>query len=457
MTLDSNLNQFFLIINGFIVLFMQAGFAFLEAGSVRSKNTTNILIKNTLDLFCGATVYWLVGYSFAFGGDDDNIKGRGDAFIGHDNFALSDLDENDYATWFFQFVFAATAATIVSGAIAERAEFMAYLIYSALITGFVYPVVTHWAWSKHGWLKVSQEDDDITYQDFAGSGVVHMVGGMLALTGAIAVGPRIGRFEDDDKTLRGHTVPMVSLGGFILFFGFLAFNGGSQASIAEDGDAATVALAIVNTILSGAGGAIMAMVIKRIATGFFTGHWSLLTTINGGLAGMVAICAGCNTVHPWAGFVIGLVAGLVFMTWSYLIEKLKIDDPLDAVAVHYGAGFWGVIAVTLFSKKDGVFYDWDEMAFKRLGWNLLGAIAISAWALFWGLAIFMSLKLLKILRVSRDIEIKGLDVPKHGEPAYPYSSYGDGWGESPPTVNGNHNGHGLTNRGGSYDVTVTTH
>ncbi|XP_028414397.1 putative ammonium transporter 1 [Dendronephthya gigantea] len=457
MTLESNLNQFFLIVNGFIVLFMQAGFAFLEAGSVRSKNTTNILIKNTLDLFCGATVYWLVGYSFAFGGDGDKFKGNGDAFIGHDNFALSGLDENDYAKWFFQFVFAATAATIVSGAIAERAEFIAYLVYSALITGFVYPVVTHWAWSDHGWLIKSLEDDDIVYQDFAGSGVVHMVGGMLALTGAIAVGPRIGRFEGDDKTLLGHTVPMVSLGGFILFFGFLAFNGGSQGSISKDGDAAVVALAIVNTILSGAGGAIMAMIIKRIATGFFNGHWSLLTTINGGLAGMVCICAGCNNVHPWAGFVIGLVAGVVFMAWSFLIEKMKIDDPLDAVAVHYGAGFWGVIAVTLFNKESGVFYDWDELAFKRLGWNLLGAIVISAWSLIWGLIIFMSLKLFKILRVPSEIEIKGLDVPKHGEPAYPYSSYGDGWGENPPKVNGNSNGIGLSNRAGSYDISVTTH
>ncbi|XP_046841793.1 putative ammonium transporter 1 [Xenia sp. Carnegie-2017] len=287
--------------------------------------------KHCASLVIGAIIYWLFGFAFAFGGNMNDIKGEAERFIGHTDFALADLNSDAYAFWFFQFVFAATAATIVSGAIAERAEFMAYLIYSGLITGFVYPVVTHWAWSNEGWLVAG--NSDVAYLDFAGSGVVHMVGGMLALTGAICIGPRIGRFDKtNDQSIRGHTVPMVSLGGFILFFGFLAFNGGSQLTISYSGDASVVALAIVNTILSGAGGAVTTMLMKRIATGLFDGHWSLLTTINGGLSGMVSICAGCNSVETYAAFITGLIAGMVFMLWSFVLEKLKVDDPLDAVA-----------------------------------------------------------------------------------------------------------------------------
>lgn len=427
-TIASNLDQFFLIVMGCLIFFMQAGFAFLEAGSVRSKNTTNILIKNVLDVFLGAIAYWLFGYAFAFGAD-------GNGFIGHEYFALAYLPSGTFSHWFFHFVFAATAATIVSGAMAERTEFKAYLVYSVFLTGFLYPIVTHWAWDVNGWLYkgVTYDEGAITYQDFAGSGVVHALGGTVALVGAAIVGPRIGRFVNGEpQLLSGHTVPQAALGGFILFFGFLAFNGGSQAAIASAGDADTVALAIVNTVIGGAAGAITAMIIKRL--GYADKYWSLLFTINGGLTGMVALCAGCNVVHPYAAFVIGVIAGIAYVAWSTLVVKLKIDDPLDAVAVHLGGGIWGVLSAPIFNKDSGILYDGGLLSFRGFGWNLLGVIVIMIWSGSLAFILFLAMNLIGVLRVDKDIELKGLDIPKHGEPAYPLDSYGDGWSEQPDPV-----------------------
>lgn len=419
---SSNLDQFFLIVMGCLIFFMQAGFAFLEAGSVRSKNTTNILIKNVLDVFLGAVAYWLFGFAFAFGAD-------GNGFIGYKYFALADLPSDQYSYWFFHFVFAATAATIVSGAMAERTEFKAYLVYSCFLTGFVYPIVTHWAWDGNGWLASGIEYDSgaIAYQDFAGSGVVHALGGTVALVGAAIVGPRLGRFSEDGtpQVLQGHTVPQAALGGFILFFGFLAFNGGSQAAIASPGDADTVALAIVNTILGGAAGALTAMIIKRL--GYAEKYWSLLFTINGGLTGMVAMCAGCNVVHPYAAIIIGVIAGMAYVAWSTAVLYFKIDDPLDAVAVHLGGGIWGVLSAPIFNKESGILYSGSLLAFRGFGWNLLGVLVIMAWSAALSFVLFIILHLTKQLRVPEEIELKGLDIPKHGEPAYPLDSYGDGW------------------------------
>eukprot|EP00121_Abeoforma_whisleri_P007349 Awhi_evm2s6708 len=290
-------NQYFLLTMGLFVFLMQLGFAFLEAGSVRSKNTTNILLKNLLDAVLGALSYWAFGWAFAYG--------NGNTFIGHSNFFLADFDRTRYAEWFFQFVFAATAATIVSGAVAERCSFVAYISYSIFITGFVYPVGTHWAWDATGWL--ADGPDGIFFKDFAGSAIVHVVGGTAALIGAIALGPRIGRFTDGkDTPIPGHSVAFTALGGLILWVGFYAFNGGSQLAITSDGDGTAVSLVFVNTTLAGAGGALIAMLIK-----FFEAHHyiSLLTGINGLLAGMVSICASCNAVEPWAAFVIGCIGG----------------------------------------------------------------------------------------------------------------------------------------------------
>ncbi|KAK3697510.1 hypothetical protein QZH41_011277, partial [Actinostola sp. cb2023] len=416
----------------FIVL--QVGFAFLEAGSVRSKNTTNILIKNVLDVFIGGIAFWLFGYAFAYGSE-------GNSFIGYSYFALSYIPDTVYAHWFFQFVFAATASTIVSGAMAERTEFRSYMVYSVFLTGFIYPVVAHWAWDPKGWLAVGTTFTDnnvtytVTYMDFAGSSVVHMLGGGCALVGAILVGARIGRFDQfgNPVVIQGHTVPMSALGGFILFFGFFAFNGGSQGSIASEGDAEIVALAIVNTIISGGGGALTAMIIKRM--GFAEKKWSLLITINGGLTGMVSICAGASVFKPYCALVVGVVAGAGYILWSWAVLKIKVDDPLDAVAVHFGGGIWGILAAPLLAYDRGVLYKWDRLAFTQLGWNMAGMVSIALWSTGCAFIMFGIMRLAKQLRVDEDIEIKGslhtrLDIPKHGEPAYPQASYGHGWNEA---------------------------
>ncbi|XP_072034506.1 putative ammonium transporter 1 isoform X2 [Amphiura filiformis] len=436
--LRSNADMFFLLIMACLIFFMQAGFAFLEAGSVRSKNTTNILLKNLLDVCLGAVVYWAFGYAFAFGSESNS-------FIGYRYFFFESMPADNYSHWFFHFVFAATAATIVSGAMAERTDFMAYLIYSCVITGFVYPVVTHWAWDGSGWL--ANGPDGIAYQDFAGSGVVHMVGGTAALFGAAILGPRIGRFDANGKPkpIEGHTVPNVALGGFILFFGFFAFNGGSQASISAEGDGVIVATAIVNTILSGSAGALVAMVIRR--AGFGTGHWSFLTAVNGGLTGMVAICAGCNAVAAWGAIIIGIISGFTYLAWSWLVLKCKVDDPLDAVAVHLGGGLWGVISVPLLSYESGILTKWDLDSAKLLGWNLAGAGAIFGWSGLISLILFGVMRCIGILRVSEEIEIKGLDIYKHGEPAYPLSAYGHGWSVDVEKSGKHVNGNAFTNGG----------
>ncbi|XP_060576141.1 putative ammonium transporter 1 isoform X2 [Ruditapes philippinarum] len=423
MAIGVEIDQLFLIFMGMIIFFMQCGFAFLEAGAVRSKNVTNILIKNVFDSFVSGVAYWIIGYAFAFGDGND--------FIGHKYFASYELPETQYAAFFFQYTFAATAATIVSGAVAERCEFLAYFVYSFFITGFIYPVVTHWVWGGGFLAKGKDYGGDIgqiAYQDFAGSGVVHCLGGTAAFVGALLLGPRIGRFHKETKTviqIRGHSVPIAALGGFILFFGFLAFNGGSQTSISNPGDGAAISLSVVNTIISASFAAFSSLIINRSPL-FGNRSWSLLITINGALTGMVAACAGCNVMYTYGACAIGCISGISFHLWSWIVRSLKIDDPLDAVAVHFGGGSWGVIALAFFHKEDGIFYNWDKRSGMFFAWQLAGLAAITAWAAVMSLIVFGILRLLKVLRVPEDIEHRGLDIPKHNEPAYPVEAYGHG-------------------------------
>nr|WIW57977.1 putative ammonium transporter 1 isoform X2 [Sinonovacula constricta] len=422
-TLRNNMDDMFLIIMGMCVLFMQCGFAFLEAGAVRSKNVTNILIKNVFDCFISGVAYWLLGFAFGFG--------DGNGFIGYKHFALNDIEDNQYAMFFFQYTFAATAATIVSGAVAERCEFVAYFVYSFFITGFIFPVVTHWVWGQGFLSKGKDYGGDIgqvAYTDFAGSGVVHVLGGTAAFVGAFMLGPRIGRFFKTGKTkmrIRGHSVPIAALGGFILFFGFLAFNGGSQTQIQNPGDGAAVSIAVVNTIISGSFAAFSSLIVNKLPL-FGTRAWSLLVTINGALTGMAAVCAGCNAMYSWGACIVGSVAGIVFNFYSWIMPKIGVDDPLDAVAVHFGGGSWGVIAVAFLHKEQGIFFNWDAKSGMFLAWQLAGLCVIAGWTAITCLILFGTLRFFKILRVSEEIEIKGLDIPKHNEPAYPVEAYGHG-------------------------------
>ncbi|PAA75047.1 hypothetical protein BOX15_Mlig006183g4 [Macrostomum lignano] len=422
---NASVDAFFLCTMAIVIYFMQCGFAFLEAGAVRSKHTTNILIKNILDSFIGCIAYYIFGWALAFGEP-------GNAFCGNSFWAMAQLSDSKLPLWFFQFVFAATSATIVSGALAERCDFIAYVVYSFLLTGFVYPIVSHWAWNPIGWLAVGLTAQNGTlvshYKDFAGSGVVHITGGTAALVAAALLGPRINRFDPEtgeSRAIPGHSVPLVSLGGFVLFFGFLAFNGGSQLHIQQANDGAVVANAMVNTVLSGSTGAFTTLLLTRI----LRPHWSLLRTINGGLAGMVAICAGCNVLYTWGACVMGFFAAGSYMAWSKLVLAMRIDDPVEAIAVHYGGGIWGVIGVAFLRRDRGILFYWNAQSGLDLAMQLVGVLSITAWSGVASLIIFGALRLLKVLRVPPELEIKGMDYPKHGEMAYPLSAYGHGWKE----------------------------
>lgn len=422
--LKANMNAFFLIVMGIIIFLMQGGFAFLEAGSVRSKNTTNILLKNMLDVFICGIVYWVVGYPLAYG--------EGNAFFGYTGWASYGVSEDDYAFWFFQFVFAATTATIVSGAMAERCAFGAYVIYSSVLSGLVYPVVSHWAWSDIGWLANGY------YHDFAGSGVVHLTGGVASLIGAVFLGPRIGRFGVGGKKIAGHSLPLAALGGFILLFGFLAFNGGSQGSISGEGDARAIATAIINTVISGSSAAMFVLIFRRLPFFSRKGTWSFAITLNAALTGMVSACAGCNVLQPWGSFITGIIAGPLYLGISSAMELFEVDDPLDAVAVHGGGGLWGLITVAVF-RPDGLVFG-GENSLTTLGWNLAGALSIILWAGSICTVLFGVLKYLDRLRVPANFEIRGLDLAKHAESAYPAEAWKEEQYENnnlPPVMSGN--------------------
>jgi len=413
--MKENMDNFFIIVMGCIVFLMQAGFAFLEAGAVRSKNTVNILIKNMLDALIGGVSYWAIGWALAYGDDD------GSGFLGTTQFFSHNMPLKDFPGWFFQFVFAATAATIVSGAIAERCTFTAYFCYSIIITGWVYPPVTHWGWHGDGWLVNNG------YKDFAGSGIVHVLGGVCAGVGCWFMKPRFGRFTKDGRLIDmpGHSVPLAGLGGFILLFGFLAFNGGSQLTISNEGDAGAIGVVIVNTIIGGCGGGLVALFIQR----FTTGKWSYLVTLNGALTGMVGQCGGCNVFPIWAALLIGCVGGAIFHAFHWLEIKARMDDPLDAVPVHFGGGILGVICAPIFQAGTGegeyagiaiaaIEPDWDA-----LGWNIAGLLCITLWAGFWSALMFGGLSLINKLRIDRETEFKGNDLIKHGEAAYPRDAW----------------------------------
>ena len=422
----------YLLICGALVVFMQAGFAMLEAGTVKSVNVRNVLFKNLADACVGGLIFWLLGFGFAYGGSDDSSF-IGDSSSGGKNSFAFRVDaeyDNEYErakigyawiTFFFQYAFAAAATTIVSGAVAGRTKLTAYLAYSVLITGFIYPVVVHWVWDdKGGWISAFSSD---TFKggmiDFAGSGVVHMVGGIAALVGAIAVGPRKGRFESksSSKSFGAHSAPLQVLGTFILFVGWFGFNCGSTLGV--DGYSHAMARAAVTTTMCAvAGGLTTAMLAKVI-----DGKWDLGMMCNGILAGLVSITAGCSVVESWASILIGIIGGFICFGASRTLVFLKIDDPLDAFPVHGACGAWGCIAVGLFCTSDytyntkgheGMFYGGGEL----LGVQLLGVLTEALWVGGTTAILFFSLAMMGLLRVSEEEEEQGLDMSEHEGPAY---------------------------------------
>lgn len=393
------------LVAAFLVFFMQAGFAMVESGFTRAKNAVNILMKNLLDFSMGSIAYWAIGFAIMFG-TGSAFMGLSGWFVPADSTAFASLEWSSvptHAAWLFQLVFAATAATIVSGAMAERTQFKSYLIYSVFITGIIYPIVGHWIWGG-GWLS------DFGMSDFAGSTVVHSTGGWLALTGAIVLGPRAGKYDSDGnpRPIAGHNLPLAALGVFILWLGWFGFNPGSQMGA----DAAEISGIAVTTNLAAAAGAITAMITAWI----FLGKPDAGMSLNGALAGLVAITAGCASVSPVSAAIIGALGGIVVVLSVLLFEKLRIDDPVGAISVHGTCGALGTILLGFFDSSNGVFFGGG---FGLLWAQIVGVVAVLVWCLVTGFILFYGIKAVTGLRVSEEEEQTGLDYEEHGASAYP--------------------------------------
>ena len=391
---DSKLNDFILVAAAALVFFMQAGFAFLGAGLIRSKNTVNYMTKSFLDFCIASLGFWAFGYALMMGG------GAASGIIGLEGFFLLDFEDTDLVAWFFQMVFAGTAATIIAGAVAERTKINAYFAYSFIVGALVYPIYGHWAWSEDGWLTQIGPG----FADYAGSGVVHMIGGFLALAGAFVVGPRKGFREGED--LKGHNMPYVVIGTFILFFGWFGFNINSDS----------LGLNAVNTLLAGAAGAVSAIYIAMIRTG----KADIEMGANGALAGLVGITAGCAYVDPWAAVVIGLLAGVIMIAGVHLVKLvLKVDDPVGAISVHGICGAWGLLAVGIFAAGNNGVEGLIAGNVEQLVPQIVGLLVAAAWGLGAGFILFKALDMTMGLRASEEEEMQGLDIPEHGRSAYP--------------------------------------
>ncbi|MBN1469152.1 MAG: ammonium transporter [Fusobacteriaceae bacterium] len=392
---QTNLNWTWTLIAAAMVFFMQAGFAMVETGFTRAKNAGNIMMKNAMDFSMGILAFWAVGFAFMFG------EGK---LIGTTNFFGQGLAGWDWTFFIFQGVFAATAATILSGALAERTKFGSYLVISFFVTAIIYPVLGHWAWAglygkSTGWL------ESLGFIDFAGSTVVHSLGGWTALAGAIAVGPRIGKFDSNGKAkaIPGHSLTLAALGVFILWFGWFGFNSGSTTTGTSE-----IGLIAVNTCLAAAAGSISALITSI----FKFKTYDIGMTLNGALAGLVGITAGCANVAPWASVVIGIIAGILVVLSVVFFDNRKIDDPVGAVSVHGVCGAWGTLAAGIFNAE-------DLFNVKIIGVQAIGVITCFLIAFVGGSILFKIIKATMGLRVSEEEELRGLDIGEHKADAYP--------------------------------------
>lgn len=396
----NELDTLWVLITAFLVFFMQAGFAMVEAGFTRAKNSSNIIMKNLMDFAIGSLLFFVVGYGLMYG---DDIAG----LIGGSKFWDPTLVDAP-ASIIFQTVFAATAATIVSGAMAERTKFISYVIYSAVISLIIYPIAGHWAWGG-GWLSTLTIGGATGFIDFAGSTLVHSVGGWCALVGAAILGPRIGKFNEDGtpNAIPGHNIVIGALGVFILWFGWFGFNPGSTLALND-----RIGHIAMTTNLAAAAGACVVMILTWLKYK----KPDVSMTLNGALGGLVAITAGCNAVSMWGAIAIGVIAGVVIMVGVPFLEKvLKIDDPVGAVPVHCFCGVTGTLLVGVFAVDGGLI---ATGSFDLLAVQAVGVLAYAAWTLVLAFGLFMFLKHTVGLRVKKEEEIMGLDLGEHGTVGY---------------------------------------
>ena len=413
--LSLSVDTVWMLLAAMLVFFMQPGFALCEAGFTRSKNTANILFKNFVDFMFGSILFWLLGFGFMFGSNGEGFIGM--PHFGDISFYESDLPVEGFLV--FQTVFCATAATIVSGAMAERTKFSMYCIYSLFISLIIYPISGHWTWGG-GWLMNGDETSFMmttfgaTFHDFAGSAIVHSVGGVLAFVGAIALGPRLGKYGKDGKSraIPGHNLLTAALGVFILWFGWFGFNPGSQLAASGEVNRVAISHVFLTTNLAAAAGGIGTMFTSWIKYG----KPSFSLTLNGVLAGLVAITAGCGLVSPLGASIIGLVAGIILVfSIEFIDAKLHVDDPVGASSVHGVCGIFGTIATGLFALDGGAFYGGGWGFF---GAQCLGVLAIDIWAAAAGVVLFFGIKKIAGLRVDKRIEEEGLDIYEHGESCF---------------------------------------
>lgn len=414
--LGISLDTVWLLLAAMLVFFMQPGFALCEAGFTRRKNTANILFKNFVDFMIGSILFWFVGFGFMFGSN-------GQGFIGMPNFGDLSWYHNaaglpTEGELIFQTVFCATSATIVSGAMAERTKFSMYCVYSFFISLLIYPTSGHWTWGG-GWLNAADgnfmmQTFGTSFHDFAGSAVVHSVGGILAFIGAIALGPRIGKYRKDGKSnaIPGHNLTLAALGVFILWMGWFGFNPGSTQAAAGLEARTSISHVFLTTNLSAVAGGLATMIYTWIKYG----KPSFSLTLNGILAGLVAITAGCDMVSPAGAVVIGAIAGTILpISVAFIDQKLHIDDPVGASSVHGVCGILGTILTGVFSVSKGCLYG---HGFSFLGAQLFGIVVIDLWAAVMGLLLFFGIKKTVGLRVDHRIEEEGLDIYEHGESCY---------------------------------------
>lgn len=426
--LAAAVDAFYIIMCGALVFFMQAGFGMLEAGCVTKKNVLNILFKNIMDASLAAIVFWLVGYGFAYGTDQDG------PFIGTGNFALSEEDGTNFHSWFFQWAFTATAATIVAGSVAERCTPEAYFIYSILLSGFIYPVVVHWIWDTEGWMSILSETPMFGYAshddadgavgmtnviDFAGCGVVHMVGGWAGLVGTIITGPRLTRFKDGVEGPEPHNIVLVALGTLILWFGWYGFNCGSVLGITSDNYSALAGRVAINTTIAPAAAALCATAFSKL----YHGKYDVMFVCNGALAGLVSITAVAPYCQPWGAFVAGIIGAIIYKLASEMLIKLKIDDPLDAFPVHGACGMWGLLCPAIFNsdKQVAIVTGYTNTCYStglQIGVQLVAIIVVAAWVVATSILLFLAIKYTIGLRVDEEVEQEGLDQSEHGGSAY---------------------------------------
>ena len=394
----NGLDTLWVLLGAMLVFWMQPGFALVEAGLTRSKNTANILMKNFCDFMCGSVLYWILGFSIMYGADFGLLGWSGFGFLGEDSNIPAEC------TFIFQTVFCATAATLVSGAMAERTKFSMYFVYSMLISAFVYPIEGHWSWGG-GWLS------EMGFHDFAGSTVVHLCGGALALAGAIVLGPRIGKYDKNGKSraIPGHNLVLCALGVFCLWVGWFGFNPCSTVAATGYANAVAMSHIFVTTNMAAATGGISAMLYTWIVDG----KPSLSMLCNGVLAGLVGITAGCDCVDIWASAVIGIITSTIMcMSVSFIDKKLHIDDPVGAVSVHGVGGIVGTILTGVFVNPA---INGTECS---IGVQTLGAVVVALFAFGCGMAIFLAIKYTHGLRCDKRIEEEGLDIYEHGETCY---------------------------------------